>query len=43
MNGYYPSESFWQRPCMPGTAEVHGKEDLKAGAAAETTCLQLVC
>jgi len=43
VDGYYPAEGFWQRPCRPGTAGVHGREYLKAGAAAETTCLQLMC
>lgn len=43
MDGYYPTEGFLQRPCRPETAAEHGREDLKAGAAAETTCLQLVC
>lgn len=29
--------------CKPGTADVHGREDLKPRVAAETTYLQLVC
>lgn len=43
MDGYYPTEGFLQRPCRPEKTAEREREDLKAGAAAEMTCLQLVC
>lgn len=39
MGGYYPTEGLWQRPCRPGTDGVHGRDDLQAGAVAETIAL----
>ena len=50
-NGYWggskaggAQECDWRKVLrVSGTAGVHGGEDLKAGAAAETTHLQLVC